>query len=300
MRNRPLAATMSVLGGVAVLGFIDQFVRLIAVESSLWTFHALRTAMIFALAAGWLILSGGRLRVLNWRGVIGRSLVMSTGMLVYFGALGFLPVAQAASGLFSAPIWVMVLSFGLFGLRIGPVRVAAALVGFAGVILVLSPDPANLSVLSLVPVLSGVFYAVAVIATREWCAGEQALTLALGNFACLGLWGLGGLAVISATGAAGSDFLDRGWVTPDAGVLWWTFVQAIGSLGAVVLLTRGYQLAEASKVAVLEYSMFGFSAIFGFLLWRDVLSLSGLLGLALIAGAGALIALRGRDAAQPA
>ncbi len=75
----------------------------------------------------------------------------------------------------------------------------------------------------------------------------------------------------------------------------WTVVQAVGSLVAVLLLTRGYQLAEASLVSVFEYSVLGFSALFGWLVWGDVLGPAGLLGLALIAGAGSLIALRGRE-----
>ncbi|UWQ20351.1 DMT family transporter [Jannaschia sp. W003] len=299
MQNRTLASAASILAAMAIIGLIDQFVQVIARTSSLWTFHLLRAAMMFAMAGAWLWLRGARLRVHSWRGLAGRSLFMSTAMVIYFGALGFLPVAQAAAGLFSAPIWILVLSVTLFGLRIGPVRVVAALIGFAGVLLVLSPDPATIGPLTFVPIASGAFYAVAAIATREWCGAEQPLAIALGVFAGLALWGAGGIVVAGVLGE-GTSYLTRGWVPPTGEVWFWTAVQAAGSLVAVTLLARGYQLAEASLASVFEFSVLGFSALFGWLVAGQATGPLGLAGLALIAFAGSLIALRGGDAEAPA
>ena len=86
----------------------------------------------------------------------------------------------------------------------------------------------------------------------------------------------------------------RGFVPPTATVWAVCALQAGGSLLAVILLTRGYQLAEASVVSVFEYSVLATSALFGFLVWGETMGPGGLLGLALIAGAGSVIALRGR------
>ena len=280
---------------MAVIGFIDQFVAVIAETSSLWTFHLVRSACMWALALGWLLVSNRRLRVRRWRGVAARSAAMSAAMILYFGSLGFLPVAQAAAGLFTAPIWVTLLSATAFGLPVGRVRAAAAAVGFAGVLLVLAPDPAEAGWAVAAPVAAGAFYAVAAIATRAWCEGEAALTLTLGLFAAMALWGLGGIAVASALGP-GAGFVSRGWVTPDATAWAVIGVQAVGSLGAVVLLTRGYQLASASVASVFEYSVLGFSALFGWLVWGQGIGAGGLLGLALIAGAGSVAARSGRAA----
>lgn len=294
MQNRPLIAAAHIMTAMAIIGLIDQFIRVIAIDSSLWTFHLLRSVMIWAIALTWLAISRKRLEVVSWRGVLARSAFNATGLLIYFGALGFLPVAQAAAGLFSAPIFVLILSVALFRLRIGPVRIVAAFTGFAGVLMVLAPDVSTLSPAAFVPLAAGLFYAMAAIATREWCPDEHALTLTLGGFAFMGLWGLLGIVSIAVAGGEGADFLTRGWVWPTPEVLWWCIVQALGSLIAVVLLTRGYQLAEASLVSVFEYSVLGFSALFGLLVWGDVLSVPAMLGLLFIAAAGSLIALRGR------
>jgi drug/metabolite transporter (DMT)-like permease len=300
MQNRPLAAAGVILSGMAIIGFIDQFLRIVAEGSSLWSFHLIRTAMMVVLVTLWLLITRTPVRARNWRGVIARSAIMSTAMIIYFGALAFMPVAQAAAGLFTSPIWVLVFSAAFFGLKIGPRRVLAVGLGFAGILMVLSPDPATMSPVVFLPVVAGAFYAVAMIATREWCPQEGVLTLSMGIFLAMAVWGLGGIIVIALwapeapAGAAG--FLLRGWVTPTPQVVWWCFVQAAGSLCAVMLVTRGYQLAEASYAAVFEYSVLIFSAAFGFWVWGDSLGPVGWLGLVCIMAAGSIIALRGRAA----
>lgn len=291
MQNRPLAAAASILAAMVIIGFIDQFIQGLSDRSSLWTFHLLRSGMMWGIAFVWVLATGFRLRVASWRGVLGRSFFVSLGLLVYFGALGFMPVSQAAAGLFTAPIWVLIFSVTVFGLRIGPVRLIAALIGFAGVVMVLAPDPGTLTWLSFAPLAAGAFYGVGVLATRSWCAGEQPLVLALGGFTFLALWGLIGVVI-----GQGDSFVTRGWVAPDERVWAVLALQAVGTLVAVVLLTRGYQLAEASIASIFEYSVLGFSAFFAWVLFGEVLGLAGFAGLALIALSGALIALRGRSA----
>ncbi|WP_371153530.1 DMT family transporter [Jannaschia sp. 2305UL9-9] len=297
MQNNPLAAAGVILTGMAVIGFIDQFVQVIARQSSLWTFHIVRGAMIWALVLCWLFVTRRRLRVVNWRGVIGRSAIISAAMIIYFGALGFLPVAQVAAGLFTAPIWILIFSVAFFGLRIGPVRIAAVAVGFGGAVMVLSPDASAISPLLFLPVVAGAFYAVGAIATREWCGDEGAIVLSMGIFTAMAVWGLGGVAVTSLLGVEGAGFLTRGWVWPTPQVWALCALQAVGSLLAVLLLTRGYQLAEASLVSIFEYSVLGFSAFFGWLVWGDTMGPLGVLGLGLIAAAGSMIALRGERGA---
>lgn len=297
--NRLGAAALAILGYAVLIGYTDNYVRVIAAEAGLWQFHATRTAMaiiLFALAAPLLGLS---LRPVNGRAVIARSVVHGLGMLVYFGCLAFLTVAQAAAGLFTAPIWVLIFGRFLFGQRIGPFRIAAAAVGFLGVVLVLTPGSDQpLGWASLFPVVAGALYALGNLATREWCAAESAATLTLGFFLAMGAAGLAGMGLLALFPFAvpdGTDgFILRGWVWPSGTFLWWTFVQALGSAVAVGLMVRGYQLAEASRVAVLEYVILPVSAGWGWFLWGEVLGWAAVLGMALIVVAGALISVRAR------
>ena len=44
-RNRPAQAAALVIGGMALFGLIDNFMRLAAEEGGLWQFHVLRAAI---------------------------------------------------------------------------------------------------------------------------------------------------------------------------------------------------------------------------------------------------------------
>ena len=297
--DRTLTAAGMILIYATVIGFGDNFVRVVAAEGGLWQFHATRTAMALGLVALLMRPLGLRLKPVRLGAVVARSTIHGISMLIYFGCLAFLPVAQVAAGLFTAPIFVLLISRFAYGHHIGPVRIAAVAVGFVGVILVLGPSAmSGASVAALLPVAAGALYALGNIATREWCAGESAETLLVAFFVALGGLGLAGLAVLAVVplavpeGAAG--FVQRGWVWPSGTFLFWTFVQAAGSLLGVGLMIRAYQIAAASRVSVFEYIILPASALWGWLIWGEVLLLSAGVGMGLIALAGAMIALRAR------
>lgn len=300
--DRTLAAAGLILIYALSIGFTDNFVRVIAEDGGLWQFHLLRSVM----AIGLLVIAAPMLK-LNLRpqrpgAVAARSAVHGFAMLVYFGSLAFFPVAVVAAGLFTAPIFVLLISRFAYGHRIGPWRILAVALGFLGVILVLGPAAVSgASVAALMPIAAGLLYAIGNIATREWCEGERPEVLLAGFFVALGLLGMVGLAVfalldpVEAEGPAA--FVLRGWAMPTGRFLFWTFVQAAGSLIAVGMMIRAYQIAEASRVSVFEYVILPCSALWGWLLWSEVLSLRALTGMALIIAAGLVIALR---AVQPA
>jgi drug/metabolite transporter (DMT)-like permease len=216
-------------------------------------------------------------------------------MLIYFGALAFLPVAQVAAGLFTAPIFVLLIQRLAYGQPISGAQVLAVAVGFVGVVMVLGPEAMSGATLAaLLPVIAGALYALGNIATRQWCAGESAETLVAGFFGMLGVMGLIGMAVLTlfpVTVPEGAEgFLQRGPVWPTGSFLWWTFVQAAGSLLGVGMIIKAYQIADASKVSVFEYIILPASAAWGFLLWGEVLTWLAVAGMVLIALAGVLIA----------
>jgi drug/metabolite transporter (DMT)-like permease len=299
--DRTLAAAALILGYALIIGFTDNQVRVIATEAGLSQFHATRSAIALALVGIAASVAGVRLRPLRPGAVVARSAIHGVAMVIYFGALAFLPVAQVAAGLFTAPIFVLLISRLVYGQRIGPVRMAAVAVGFAGVVMVLGPEAMRgASLAAALPVLAGAMYAMGNIATREWCAGESAVVLTVGFFAALGILGalgIGALALLPlpvADGTAG--FVTRGWVWPSSSFLFWTFVQAAGSLVGVGMMVRAYQIAEASRVSVFEYIILPASALWGWVLWSEVLTPLAMMGMVLIAGAGLMIAARARQA----
>ena len=297
--DRTLAAAAAILGYAIIIGFTDNFVRVIAADGGLWQFHALRGVMAMAILGLAARPLGLRLAPQNLGAVAGRSLIHGCAMLIYFGCLAFLPVATVAAGLFTAPIFVLLISRFAFGHPVGPYRIAAVLIGFLGVILVLGPASGErIGAATVLPVAAGALYALGNLATREWCAGETAETLLAGFFVTLGLFGLIGMAVLALwpvpvpEGAAG--FVLRGATVPTGRFLIWTFVQAAGSLIGVGLIIRAYQIAAASRVAIFEYVILPASALWSYLLWAELVSPRAALGMGLIFLAGLIIVLRRR------
>lgn len=300
--DKTLMAAGLILTYAVIIGFTDNFVRVIAAESGLWQFHLSRGLIALALiglAAGPM---GLRLRPVNLGAVVARSALHGAAMIIYFGALAFLPVALVAAGLFTAPIFVLLISGLVFGERIGPYRIAAVLVGFVGVVLVLGPQAmAGASLPALLPVLAGLIYAMGNITTRRLCSQESAATLLAGFFIALMMIGAVGLAVVALFPIpvpAGVDgFLQRGAVWPSAAVWFWTFVQAAGSLIAVGMMVRAYLIADVTRVAVFEYAILPASAIWAWVIWNERLDWLAIIGMVLISLAGLMIAVRARQAA---
>ncbi|WP_210527138.1 DMT family transporter [Rubellimicrobium arenae] len=294
--NRPAQAAALVVGAMALFGLIDNFMRLAAEEGGLWQFHFLRglIALAILLPAAWLW--GVRLRPLQPGRVGLRSVLNSLAMVIYFGCLGFMPIAQVVAGLFTAPLWVVLFSILLFGERVGPWRLSAVALGFAGVLLALGLRTEDLSGWSLLPVVAGALYGLGNLVTRKWCADEGTLTLLGGFFGLMSLWGALGclwLWVHPLPVPAGSDgFITRGWVAPEGIFLLVIAMQAVGSVVGVGMSIRGYQIANATLVSVMENTLLVFATLWAIALWREVPGPLEALGLGLVTLAGMLIALR--------
>ncbi len=298
-QDRTLAAAGLIFVYASVIGFTDNYVQVIAENAGLWQFHVTRTLMAMVLLGLVALLFGLRLRPVNLKAVVARSAIHGFAMVIYFGALAFLPVALVAAGLFTAPIFVLLISRFAYGHAIGPVRIFAVLLGFAGVILVLGPEAlSGASLAAVLPILAGALYAMGNIATREWCAQERAETLLAGFFLGIGALGAVGMLVLTIwpieVPSGAEYFLMRGPVWPDGAFWFWTFVQASGSLIGVGMMIRAYQITDASRASVLEYMILPASAFWSWVIWGQTLGALAWIGMALIVMAGVVIAVRAR------
>ncbi len=293
-KNNPALSTLCTLLGMFVLGVSDNLIVLVSDTSSLWLFHAVRSVLAMILIAALVVAGIGTLRAIRPRWVLARSFFNATALLIYFGCFAFLPIGVIVAGLFTAPIFVLVFSVLFRGQTVGLWRWCAVGLGFAGALMVVWPQNGGLTWLSLLPILAGVFYAVSALGTRAWCEGEDVWVMTFAYFLVLGLYGLIGLIALTVWPAETDGWVQRGYVPVDRTMIWVVVVQAIGSLIGVVLLTRGYQLGEASYVAINEYSLIVFASVFAWLMWGQVLGPVAIWGIALIIMSGAIIALRSK------
>lgn len=294
--SRPVLAAMLVLGGMALFGLIDNFMRLAAETGGLWQFHFLRAIVALVILVPLALVLRAPLRPRAPGRVFLRSVLNSLSMVIYFGCLGFMPIAQVVAGLFTAPIFVVLFSVLFFGERIGPRRILAVALGFLGIILALRPDAGDLSALTALPVLAGALYGLGNLVTRRWLGGEGTLALLGGFFGLMLFWGALGCIVLALwplpvpPGAEG--WATRGWVAPEGIFLVMIVVQGVGSLLGVGLSIKAYQLADATMVAVFENTLLVFATLWAFILWGEAPDTLGFVGLALITLAGIIIALR--------
>ncbi len=295
-QTRPVAAALSMIGAMGIIGLIDIYVAVIAQTISVWQFLLVRMLLAAPLVLLLSALGFGTVRPRRFGEVAGRSLLIALGMFCYFSALAFMPIALALAGLFTSPIFVLLITAFVLGQRIGPWRIAAVAVGFLGILVVLGPSGGSLGWIIVMPVLGGLLYASGVVATRALCEGESTLTLLLGIFLAQGALGavmLSALTVIQPeVGAGGMAFLTRGWVWPIDAALPYLLIQVLGAVVGVGLLNKAYQLGEASHVAVFEYAVMIFGPVFGWWLLGQTITWAQGVGIVLIALAGVIIALR--------
>jgi len=292
---QPTRAALLILAGMAVLGLSDNLVPHISGESSLWQFHLIRGGMVVLTLALASVFGAGALWPRKPTAVLARSTFTAGAMLIYFGCLAILPIGVVVAGLFTAPLFVLIISVLFQGKTVGWVRWLAVALGFIGALLVIRPDPNALNLVAFLPIGAGLLYAIGAVATRAWCENEDTLTLSAWFFGLLTVFGLIGVLILPSgdTGAAG--FPLRGWMPLTGAMLGWYVLLAIGALIGIACIFKAYQIGDASYVAIFEYALLVFASFWAWQMWGQTVPLLGLIGMALIIGAGSIIAIRTAD-----
>ncbi len=297
-QTHSIMASLLMVAAMSIIGVIDNFVIRVAESVGLWQFHLSRALLMLPLIAVLSILGLGTLRPRRNGVVAVRSVLITLAMLFYFSALALMPIAQALAGLFTSPIFVLLISALLLKQRIGPWRIVAVLLGFSGILCVLQPDPTSFDIKTLLPVAGGFFYALSAVVTRTHCSDESTVALLAAMVVTLGLAGAIGLiwlALFPVGVPVGPDgFAMRGWVWPMQDALPWVVVQAVGSTIAVFMLIKAYQLGEPSYVAVFEYSVMIFGPLFAWVAFGQSVGQMQIIGIGMIASAGVLLGWRER------
>ena len=300
MKNFFLKFPPEIQGGLLIiLAFViigpnDILVPLISKESSLWQFHLCRSIIVICLISLVLLITRRKLIIVNWSAVIIRSFLYTASMLIYFGCLSFLSIAVVGAGMFTSPIFVLLISYFLYNEVIGFRRILAVIIGSIGVWFILDPFNEQFSFLNFLPVFGGAFLAMGNMATWRLCSKENLLTLNLMFFLAIGLCGLLGTLAISAYDIQSFDLSIPSFFTSEwtfGSKLLWTliFLQSIGSLIGIGLLTKAYQMADTSYLNVFEYSFFIFAGFSGWFILGQTISLYESFGIILIIVAGIIV-----------
>ena len=213
---------------------------------------------------------------------------LAAGSLLIALALQRMPVAETTAIMFMAPLFIVLAAGPLLGERIGRTGWIAALMGFAGVLLIARPG----SGLAPMGVLSALASVIAIasyqLLSRVLAATERTLAL-LFYSAVAGTIAFGSAAPFFWAGRAPT--LLEGCLLASLGVF--------GGLGHF-LLTAAFRHAPASLLAPMNYLQLLWALLLGWLVFGQVPDALGMLGMGIVAVSGVIVALRSRPSARVA
>ncbi|WP_246034560.1 DMT family transporter [Qipengyuania marisflavi] len=280
----PIRPIFAALAGIALFSGMDAAMKIAALGIGAYSAFLLRCILGTALIGPVWWRRGGRwpqpsvMRIHILRGVV----VAFMGWSFFF-ALIRLPLAEAIAISFIAPLIALGLAAILLGERIEPRAIVAALLGLAGVVVIIGgkigretmSDEAQWGVAAIL--VSACLYAYNLVLQRRLAlvaSPEEISTIQHGIIA---------LVLLPA-----APFLLQ-WPEPS---LWLPIgAAAVLAVGALLCLSWAYARAEAQVLVPIEYSGFLWAALLGWLFFDEALTPSLLVG-ALMIVCGCWIATR--------
>ncbi|WP_298299171.1 DMT family transporter [uncultured Litoreibacter sp.] len=289
--NVPLGV-VTIVGTVLALSLGDALIKSLGGSGGmgLWQLFAVRSLLAFpVLISGALVfLNRNRLAPRSIRWITIRSLLLTAMWIAYYLALPLLPLAVAAAAYYTLPLFIVAFA-ALFGREtVGRSQWVGVALGFVGILLVLRPGGEAFVWAALLPILSAILYALAMILTRTKCRNEHPATLALGLNATFIVVGLAGLLVGWMLPVEATGFLSTGWTTMGPKEWRTTAILAGLILVASVGTAVAYQAAPASTVGTFDFAYVGFALIWGAVFFAERPDKIAMAGIALIVIAGVL------------
>lgn len=243
-----------------------------------WLRYAISGAILLAIVAfrrDWASLRTRRRGLHLLRGI---GTIVSS--ILFVSALSQLPIADATATSFVSPLFVTALSIPMLGERVGWRRWLATLVGLAGVLIVVRPGGAGFHLAALLPALSALCWAFALIVTRLMSGTESPIATVTYStvFGALVMTLLLPLHRVTPS-----------WEIAPVGF----FIGAVSTAGHWLVIVA-FRYAGASLLAPFSYVQLFWASLFGFFLFAALPDAWTLVGAVVIAASGLYTAHRER------
>lgn len=215
-----------------------------------------------------------------------RAILGLIGMMLNFGAVTLLPLAEATSFNFTSAIWAVILSALILHEKVGIWRWSAVALGFTGVLVIAQPGDGHIPLLGAAVALSAAFMiALISIYIRDLTKTEDSLTIVF-------YFSLFTVPLLALT-------LPFTWEAKSAEQ--WFYLVALGISGLIgqYLLTSALRYGSVASVIVMDYSALIWATLLGWSLFDRLPTATTWLGAPLIVGAGLLIAWREHRLSRP-
>ncbi|RKF21946.1 DMT family transporter [Altericroceibacterium spongiae] len=281
-RDRPVLALIIRLGAIAALATMSALIK-VAGEHHINLLEILfwRQFIALPIILLWLIpTTGVSALATSHPGKHARRAVYGLiGMMLNFGGVMLLPLAEATTMSFTAPIWAVILSMLLLKEKIGLYRWAAVIFGFAGVLIIAQPGGSHLPLVGAAVALAGAFMVALIsIQIADLNKTEKPLTIVF--------W--------FATFSSVAMIFPLFFVFTKHSTFEWLLLLGIGISGTTgqILLTSALRFGKVASVIVMDYSALFWATIYGWLIWQTLPPASTWIGAPLIIAAGMVIAWR--------
>lgn len=247
-----------------------------------------RSIMAMPIVLIWLVTHGGiaaGIKTTSVRNHAVRGIIGSCAMGLGFAGLKYLPLPEVTAIRFVTPILMVVLAALILGERFRFVRIAAVMLGFVGVIIIVAPRLSvglgSTEALGVLLTLGSACLAAFAQVFVKGMAGKESTTAIVFWFSATSTL----LSLVT---------IPFGWVWPNGYEL--TLLIGAGIVGGLgqVLLTSSYRFAEAGVLAPFTYVSILWSVLIGYVWFSEVPTLGMLVGAALVICAGVIIVLRER------
>jgi drug/metabolite transporter (DMT)-like permease len=201
-----------------------------------------------------------------------RSAAGTIGIILAFYAYQKLPLADANALSFTRTLWIAPLAAFVLHERVGPRRIAATVVGFAGALLMLQPAATGALGWPALAALASAFLLALTITGMKIMTRDHSTATLIVYSAGLGL-------LLSIPPAL---FV---WRLPD--LVDFLLLIAMGVLGLVTqtCYIKGMSIGDAAAMAPIDYTRLIFALIVGFALFHEIPSAVTMLGASVVIGA---------------
>ena len=266
-----IGAALWMIGAVVSFSTMAVAGRAVFEELDVYQLMFYRSAISLPLILIFATFSKGGLQQCRTRRIglhIARNLSHLVGQFGWFFALAVIPLAQLFALEFTTPLWVTALAPLLLGESLTRMRLAAMALGFMGVLVVLRPGLADVSLGSIIMLIGAVGFAGSLMATKRMTVTEKPLTIIF--YMTLIQTPVGLLLAIN----------DLHWPTPVTGL--WLILVAILGFTAHFYIIRAFSLADAIVVAPMDFLRLPIIAAVGVLIYGEALELWVFVGGALV------------------
>ena len=240
-----------------------------------WIVIMVRSSVIAFAVAAFAASRGISLKVNNPKTMLLRCSVGLFAMILYFSALARIPIGQAVTLQYTAPLFVALLSGRLIAEKVQPAVLALVITAFVGIVMIVSPNLSTVEPDALLALGSGFFASIAYILVRELRKTDSAVSVIFW-FAAFSVVG----TVVQA--APGLFTLDMRTVAALVGV-------GICAGGGQVGITMAYHRANAAWISVFSYLTVIVTTFYGFTIFNETLGIADWVGGVLIVGSGIVL-----------